>query len=126
MGTTAYFANMILNASVRAQSVTFPSTLYVALFSDDPAVSTTAELVFDDYARKTVTFVAPLDGQTRNAADVDFGTIGSDWGTISHYAIMDALTNGNMLYYEAFDELVSAQAEDAIKIPAGTLVLDLE
>lgn len=126
MPLSPYYANIGLNYLLRNTGAASASTLYVGLFTGDPEVNTTTELVASGYARQTVTFVAPLAGATRNTADVNFGTLSVDWSTVLYYGIFDALTTGNLLASEAFEESFTALTGDTVTLAAGTLNVTLE
>lgn len=126
MATSPYLANLVINWALRAQSPTAPTTLYLALFSGDPASSLTNELVFDDYARRALVLDAPIGGTTRNTVDISFGTIASDWGDVTHFGVFDALTSGNLLFSEGFNAPFTASAADTVQILAGVLELAWE
>src|SRR5260221_2045890 len=85
-----------------------PATVYVALFTTAPADDNTGgvEVSGGSYARAAITtstgFSAITGGtaphQISNAGTVTFATPTANWGTIVAFAIMDALTVGNLLY----------------------------
>lgn len=77
-----------------------PPTIYVALSTVDPTddASGIAEPVGNGYARIAhSSWDAAASRLTENTGTVTFPQASGAWGTISHYAIYDALTNGNML-----------------------------
>lgn len=125
MAASIYAQNLVLNLLFRGVG-TPPSTWYVALFTGDPAESTDNEVADVTYARQSTSFVAALAGAVRNTAELDFGNITGDWGAVTHFAVFDALTAGNMLAYEAFEETVYAETDVHLKIPAGELEVTLE
>lgn len=126
MPGSAYSRNLMLNFLLRNTAGTMPSAWYVALFTSDPEESTSNEVTAADYARVSTTFVAPLAGATRNAATITFSEATTDWGTITHYAIFDALTAGNMLHYAALDEAQLVSTADQVIILAGELEVEME
>lgn len=82
-----------------------PGDLYIALFTTDPGegASTTDEATYTGYARASVARTTSgwtVSGNNcSNTAAVIFGecTAGSD--TVTDFAVMTALTGGDMLYY---------------------------
>jgi len=74
-------------------------TIYVALSTADPAEDNSgiAEPVGNGYARKAVPAWGVTGRTATNTNQIDFAQASGAWGTISHYAIFDALTGGNML-----------------------------
>jgi len=63
-------------------------------------------------------------GQTSNNIAVTFGAPTADWGSITHAAVMDALTGGNMLLQGALQAPKNvANGNPAPSFPAGSLVM---
>ena len=117
-------AASLLNTSLRS------GTYYLALFLADPtAAGTGMEASGGGYARKIISFNAPslVSGRQRvtNAADIDYGVITADIGTISYWAIYDSQTGGNMLWYSSFSRSKKIENGDAIIVEAGTINCDL-
>ena len=117
---TTYAANKLVDHILGTAEYTFPATVYVALFTANPTIAgaQTSEVAEAAYARQAVDFDASVAGASDNTAQITFpqaGT-GEDWGTISHFGIMDALTAGNML---GFGEFTKAPADPHMHITAG-------
>lgn len=128
-GKSTYTANKVLDHLLRGQASTAPSALYVSLFTVSPtAAGGGTEVSGGAYARKAVTFSgaggggAAANGQVTNVADVVFDTATADWGTVVAFAIHDALTSGNMLYFASLAASRLIQTNDAVKFPATTIV----
>ena len=119
---TNYLENAIINHVLRAIALASPATVYVGLFTAAPGeAGGGTEVTGGSYARVAVTFVAPTDGATDNSADVTFPTATANWGTVTHFAIFDALTLGNMLYYGALTTARTVNSGDQAKFLAGAL-----
>jgi len=81
-----------------------PTTVYVALFTAAPNdAGGGTEVSGGGYARTAVTLGAPAGGAgaTDNTATVTFPQASASWGTVTHTAIFDALTAGNLLLHGA-------------------------
>ncbi|HET8777997.1 MAG TPA: hypothetical protein VFN76_10090 [Candidatus Limnocylindria bacterium] len=80
------------------QAVTRPSAIYVALFTavTDAEAGTGTEVAGGSYARVDVTsaFGAPTDGAGSNTSAITFPAPTGNWGTVTHFAIMDASSGG--------------------------------
>lgn len=110
MGKSNYLEDLVLNATLRATS--WPSwgtgSHYVALHTADPTdAGTGTEVSGGSYARVAVSrasgsWAAPSNNagaqQTSNAGTITFPTPSANWGTVTHFAIWDASSAGNMLY----------------------------
>lgn len=93
----------LLDHVLRNSAYSAPATVYLALYTSDPAVDNSGtELTGKSgYARKAVTFAAVSSHTTKNSALITFGPAGESWGTISHVGILDDVTGGNLLFFGA-------------------------
>jgi len=117
-----YLENKIIDHMLRNQSYTPPTTVYLALFTTattDAGGGT--EVSGGAYARQAVTLSAASGGASENSAEISFPQATADWGTITHVALMDAATGGNMLMHTALDESKTVNNGDTFKINAGDL-----
>jgi len=79
-----------------------PANIYIALSTADPTEAGTgvAEPSGGNYARKVHnTWNAAAARKVTNNGVITFNTASASWGTITHYAIYDAITGGNFLGY---------------------------
>lgn len=74
------------------------SNAYVGLLSSLDGAEYT-ELSGTGYSRIAAAFDAPVNGTTRNSADIVWSAAGSDWGTARYVGIFDASVSGNLLYW---------------------------
>ena len=121
---STYLENKIIDHMLRNQSFTPPTTVYVALFTADNGLeggTITGEVSGGSYARQSVTLSAASDGESSNSADITFPTATADWGTVTHVALMDAATAGNVLMHSALDASKTVNNGDTFKINAGDL-----
>ena len=122
-----FMENKIIDHMLRNQSYTPPSTLYVALFTtatSDAGGGT--EVSGGAYARQAAGLSAASGGASSNAADITFPTATADWGTITHVALMDALTGGNMLMHSPLDASKTVNNGDTFKVNAGDLDITVQ
>jgi len=99
MAMTNYLSNALANATVRNTSYTSPATVYAALYSVAPTVSTGGtELSGNGYSRQAVTFAAPSAGVVASNVAVTFGPATANWSTAVSISICDASTGGNIMY----------------------------
>lgn len=124
MPKTTYFDDAVLNAALLATPYTSPSNVYVALYTSSPTVGGGGtEVSGGGYARQLATFTTPLSGSTSNSADITFPIASSAWGTVVAFAILDAVSLGNMLYFGSLTASRTVQQNDQIKFPAGQLTV---
>jgi hypothetical protein len=107
---TNYAEAKILDHVVGKTSFTMPS-VWVALFTAAPSdAGGGTECTGGSYARKSTAgadWAAASSGATSTAAAITFVTPTGSWGTVTHFALMDAATAGNML---AWADLTTPQA----------------
>ena len=123
---TEYLEKKILEHVLLGEEYTPPDQLYLALFTADPGRlgSTVNEISDAAYARQPITFTAAVDDSTsgsycQNVLSIDYPQATIDWGYVTHGAIMDAETGGNMLYKGPFDVPKEVLEGDFFEIPAG-------
>jgi hypothetical protein len=121
-----FLEDALINATLRNTSYTSPAAVYVALHTADPTdAGTGAEVSGGSYAREAATFGAPSNGVSITTADVEFNQATANFGTVTHIAIWDSLTTGNMLYYTPLDSPKTIETGDIFKISAGNLTVTL-
>ena len=96
------FAKWATNGGVPPAS---PTTVYLALSTSEPQRDGTGvtEPSGGSYARKAITPSALVTSETDGVTftsdvDITFTTATGTWGNITHGAVYDAITAGNMLY----------------------------
>ena len=119
---TDFMENKIIDHMLRAQAYTPPATVYVALFTSAPSdAGGGTEVSGGAYARQAVTLDAAAGGASSNSAAITFPQATADWGTVTHLALMDALTGGNMLMHSPLDASKTVNNGDTFKFEAGDL-----
>ena len=107
-----------------------PPTIYVALYTVAPTDSTSGtECTGGSYARKSTAAgdwnTASTGGDDKgiidNANDITFVEATASWGTVVAFALMDAASGGNMLYWGDLTESKAIGSGDTAKFAAGDL-----
>ena len=130
-----YLENKVLDHVLRVTSYSQPSGLWLALFNNTStatAANLEAGTLTDEtstsgtaYVRKAITFNAASGGSAASAATVTFDAATANWGTITHVAIMDASTSGNVLFYGAVTTSKTIETGDTFQVSAGNLTISL-
>lgn len=124
-----YTENLVLNWLFTTNSATRPTAWYVGLFTAAPSdTGGGTEVTGNGYARvATGTIsVSGTDTLATNAAAIEFAAAsGGNWGTITHAAIFDASSSGNMLAWAALTTSRTINDGDVFRIPAGSLDITL-
>jgi len=126
---TDYTENLVLNWLLTTNSATRPTAWYVGLFTAAPSdTGGGTEVSGNAYARVatgTITVSGTATTAT-NAAAIEFAAAnGGNWGTITHAAIFDASTGGNMLAWAALTTSRTINDGDVLRIPASSLTVTL-
>lgn len=124
---TNYLENKLLDHVLRNVTYTSPTTAYVGLFTDAPDdTGAGTEVSGNSYARVAVSVTTAADGAVTSSANVTFPQATGSWGTISHLAIFDALTSGNMLMYTELTTSKVIGNGDIFQISSGNLSVTLD
>jgi hypothetical protein len=102
MPSSNYLRGKITDHVLRNVAYTSPTTVYVSLHTSDPtaAASPGTEISAGWYARQPATFAAQITaGQTTNTGTITYPGVETSAVTVTHFAIWDAATLGNMLEY---------------------------
>jgi hypothetical protein len=129
-GFSNYWENKILDHIFGKSSHT-PPAVYIGLSTADPLddASGLAEPSGNSYARVQTSasdWTIASSGSISIANELIFAEATGDWGTVTHFALFDAETGGNMLCH---GELTSARtiiSGDKARFIAGDLSVSLD
>lgn len=76
------------------------------------------------YARTAISFGAASSRRVTQSADVEFPTATAEWGWVTHYAVMDALTSGNMLAYGRLTTARQIVTNNTLTIPTSEVYVE--
>ena len=129
-GFSDYWENKILDHIFGKGSYT-PPTIYVGLSTADPTDdgSGLAEPSGNGYARTQTSasdWNAASNGSLDNAGDVTFAQATGSWGTITHFALFDAATAGNILAHGVLSQSKAIGNSDTARFQAGDLDISLD
>lgn len=108
-----------------------PPTIHVALSTADPTddASGLAEPSGNGYARvetEAADWNAASGGALDNANAIEFPAATGSWGTITHFALYDAATLGNLLAHGALTASKAIGSGDTARFAAGDLDVSLD
>jgi hypothetical protein len=127
MSFSDYLEDAVLDHVFRNTALTSPTTVYTALYTAAPNdAGGGTEVSGNAYARVASTFGAASGGEIANSSAVTFDTATGSWGTVSHFAIFDAATDGNMLAHAALGASKSIAADDTAEFAVGDLTVSLD
>lgn len=128
-----YLEEKIAKHVLRGVSYPSPATLYLALFKAPATAASleagdiTSEISGGGYARQVVVFNNPTNpgGISTNNGVVTFPTATASWGTVTHFALMDAATGGNVLIYGELDLAKAIEIDDVLQLPDTNLSITI-
>lgn len=121
-----YLERKLLDHALGTTTFTKPTNVYISLHTADPTeAGTGAEVTGGSYARKIMTFTAAATVSSltsaSNSSDIVWTNLPST--TLTHVAIWDATSAGNMLYYAALLAPKVIASGDGYTISTGQLVV---
>ena len=125
MSFTNFLETEILDHVFAGAAYTAPSTKYLALFTGAPGeTGGGTEVSGGGYARQSVAFTTSGNTTSNNAA-VEYPTATANYGTVTHVAVFDASTSGNMMAYAALSSNKTIETGDVFRVPSGDLDITL-
>lgn len=127
-----YLEAALLGHLFQGVSYTAPATVYIALGTASSDSSFT-ELSGGSYARVAVTcnstnWPGPTsnDGTVSNGVAITFPAATADWSTATHFAIFDASTSGNLLFYAALPTPRTVTNGTIASFAVGALTIQID
>lgn len=137
-----HLENKVLDHILRGTAFTAPLSVHIGLLTAAPDdTGGGVEVSGGGYARAEVVSGAAawnntqgnttgastgVDGTIENAATIAFPTPSAGWGTVTHFAVYDAATGGNLLFYAALTSPKTINSGDAVSFAAGALSLQID
>lgn len=128
-----YLENAVLDHVLKNTAFSQPASLYLGLFTNGSgnaasnleAGTLTDEVSGNGYARETVSFAAASGGSADNDTTVTFPTATGSWGEITHVAVLDASSGGNVLFWGAVTTPKTIEDGDTFQVSSGNLTITL-
>ena len=128
MSMSDYLENKVLDHVLGNTTYTPAATLYLGLWTADDGLeagTVTSEVSGGSYSRQAIAFSAASSGSASNSATVTFTTATANWGTITHVAVMDASTGGNVLFHGSVTTSKTIESGDTFQVSSGNLTISL-
>jgi len=130
-GFSDYLELELLDHIFLTGSYSVPSNIYIALCKstvedDDTGSTLPSEVSGGSYARKSCgTWDTASAGSTKNGVPITFVQATADWGTVTDFAVCDAITAGNVLTYAKLTASKSVSSGDTAKFATDDLKVTL-
>lgn len=129
-GVSNYLANALLDHIFKTAAYTVPTAIYIALATAAITDSDTGSTITEpgsNYARKQHdAYDAAAAGASENTGEITFVQATGSWGTVTHFALCDALTVGNILFHAALDTSRAIGVGDTAHFDDGALDITLD
>ena len=129
MSFSDYTEDKLLDHLLKTAAFTQPAAIYVALSTADPLDdgSGLAEPGVGAYARTQNDVWDPSSaGSASNTGAITFPEATASWGTITHFALFDAVSGGNMLGHGALTTSKTIDSGDTAQFAAGDITVTLD
>tara|TARA_B100000886_G_scaffold303110_1_gene233561 strand:- start:7656 stop:8060 length:405 start_codon:yes stop_codon:yes gene_type:complete len=128
-----YLEEKFLTGLLGGTDVTFSGKPYIGLLKSSPSDSGGGtEVTGTNYARVQVgssgqgSFTIGSTGTATNSSAFTFADAGSAWGTVTHIALYDAATGGNLLLFATLNASANIQNGDIFKVPASGFTITMD
>jgi len=135
-GFTNYLEDKVINHVFGGTAYTAPTSWFVALYTAAPTDSASGtEVSGGGYVRQSVAWTIAGSGtaQASNTSALTYPAATSDWGTVTHAAVVDAVSSGNIMAYETLTKTDFTTANpktvntgDIFQIDAANLKVQLD
>lgn len=124
MNASKYLEREVLEKQIKGK------TTYVALFTTDPTdAGTGTEVSGGGYKRMQINFGSPEPSGDKtiikNTNEIKFPTTTANVGTVSHFAIYDSITSGNMLVYGALKKPRALEEDSQMSLDPDAIVISV-
>lgn len=117
---SAYLRTKVVKHNLGVTAFTMPTNTYLALMTSNPTVNNTGvEVTGGSYARKLIDWGTESGGVLPTDAATVFADLPST--TITHWAIYDALTLGNLLYFGQMEIPLSITSGQDLTFASGNI-----
>ena len=126
-----FLENELLDHVLRNEAYTAPATTFISLYTTDPTdADSGTEVAASGYDRFEVSadlaWTTASGGSSKNNEAWEFVTATTAWGSISHVAVHDATTGGNLLFHGALTTTKVVGTDDIVRFTAGSLSIKLD
>lgn len=114
----------LLDHVLKVGAYIVPSNIYIALFVGDPTDTGGggSEVSGNNYARVIMNSWDPASSRaTENTDQINFAEATGSWGTVTHFAIYDALTGGHFLAHGSLAASKAIGTGDNVYFVAGDI-----
>lgn len=128
-----YLEKKFLDGLLGGTNVLFSAKPYIALMKSAPSDNSTGtEVSGTNYSRIQVgdsgqgNFTVGNTGTASNTGAFTYPDAQSAWGVVTHVALFDAASGGNLLVYATLNTSADVQNGDIFKIPSSGFTITMD
>lgn len=120
--------NELLDHVLKVGDYTAPTNIYVALYTAAPSdAGGGTEVSGGSYVRVAHnTWTTASGGASSNSGAISFATATVAWGTVTHFALLDASASGNFLLWGTLTASKNIATDDKAEFAAGAIDITLD
>lgn len=134
MSLSNLYETKVLKHLLGIETFTVPSTMHLALFSSNAGLETndigaSTEISGGGYARLPVIASQLSVNATpvgTNTVKFEFDPTTANWATITHAALVDAATGGNVIIWFQLTAAITPLSGNIVRIPIGNLSITID
>jgi len=127
---TDYFERKVLNAFCGNDAAMASTSMWVAMYTATPSdASGGTEVTGGNYARKSSgawSTATGASGWVANTATITYATATLSWGNVSHFALLDDSSTGNMVAWATLTATRDIGTNDVAAFAIGSLTIALD
>lgn len=117
-----YLRGVIYKAINRNTAYTGPAQLYMSAHIGAPGLTGANEITGNAYARIPLNMAADTNGAGASSSAPLFpAPTPSNWGTVTHFGVWDALSGGNYMWGDALTNPVATSVGVPVIFPVGSV-----
>lgn len=123
---STYLADKLLRHALMRDYYNPPATLYLALFTTPVGIDGSGdEVTGGSYARVAIPFGSVETGVAQNSTSVSIAAATADWGRVTHWAVYDALTGGNLMVFGELNVTREGDTGNSFIAPIGNFKVSM-
>lgn len=126
---TTHFLNLVAGNLFHSKSNPgIPATYYIGLSTAAPQINGTGAKEPGSgtgYARVAITFTTPDNGVVHNLDAINFPESTANWGTLTHYAVYDSSSGGQMLFFGPLSSAHTVEANMSLVFKPNALEISV-
>lgn len=127
---TTFYKNLVMNGLFHGELMSIPEDYYLGFSKTLPDIDGTGVMepsrTGTGYTRiRLENMTKSNTGVIYNTNVISFPESELEWGEMTAYVVYDSVSDGNLLFYGNLSKNITVDANTAVTIPAGQMVISL-